>query len=58
MFRIGKNEAIELGNALLEAVEFMDEELHAPVAIERHEKTAVVVPEYVSGENTMLVVDP
>jgi len=58
VFRIGRNEAVELGNALLEAVEFIDEELHTSVAVERHEKTAVVVPEYVSGENTMLVVDP
>jgi uncharacterized protein YdaT len=58
VFRIGRNEAIELGNALLEAVEFIDEEHHLPIAVERHEKTAVVVPEYVSGENTMLVVDP
>jgi len=58
VFRIGRNEAIELGNALLQAVEFIDEELHTSVAVERHEKTAVVIPEHFSGENTMLVVDP
>jgi len=58
VFRIGIDDAVELGNALLDAAEFIREECDAPVAVERHENKAVVLPEAIAGENTMVVVDP
>jgi len=58
MFRLGKADALSLGNALIDAVEHMDEqEIETPMAIERHEEGLFPLPEVVSGENTILVVE-
>jgi len=58
MFRLTTDDALELGHALLDAVEFIAGEHDGPIAVERHDGKAVAVPEYVAGENTIVVVDP
>ena len=58
MFRISKSDALDLGNALIDAVEYMnDEGGSVEMAIERHEEGLFPLPEVVSGENTILVVE-
>jgi len=58
MFRLAKSDALSLGNALIDAVEYMDEQgVDAPMAIERHQEGLFPLPEVVSGENTIMVVE-
>jgi len=57
MFRISKSDALSLGNALIDAVEYMnDEGLDVEMAIERHDEGLFPLPKDVAGENTVMVV--
>lgn len=58
MFRISKADALDLGNALIDAVEYMNNEGRGiEMAIERHQEGLFPLPEDISGENTIMVVE-
>ena len=57
MFRINAADALELGNALIDAVEHMAQETTVTeMAIERHQEGLFPLPECIAGENTVVVV--